>query len=76
MKVESEKDIECQKENIYEDPFYYDAPFYRAGMSVNEYRQEQLYLNENVDIFIDGTYVPLWKQKLIRDNGDNNDKNA
>ena len=65
MKVESEKDIECQKENIYEDPFYYDAPFYRAGMSVNEYRQEQLYLNENVDIFIDGTYVPLWKQKLI-----------
>ena len=76
MKVESEKDIECQKENIYEDPFYYDAPFYRAGMSVNEYRQEQLYLNENVDIFIDGTYVPLWTQKLIRDKGDNNDKNA
>ena len=70
MKVESEKDIECQKENIYEDPFY------RAVMSVNEYRQEQLYLNENVDIFIDGTYVPLWKQKLIRDKGDNNDKNA
>ena len=52
------------------------CPVIRAGMSVNEYRQEQLYLNENVDIFIDGTYVPLWKQKLIRDKGDNNDKNA
>lgn len=70
MKAESEKDRVSQKENIYEDPFYYDAPFYREGMSVEDYRRERIYLNENVDIFIDGTYVPLWKQKLRRDRDD------
>ena len=70
MKAESEKDRVSQKKNIYEDPFYYDAPFYREGMSVEDYRRERIYLNENVDIFIDGTYVPLWKQKLRRDRDD------
>ena len=84
MKVESEngkmirdeerKDRNKEEKNIYEDPFYYDAPFYWEGMSAEQYRQEQLYLNENVDIFIDGTYVPLWKQKLIRDRVDDRSK--
>lgn len=47
----------------YGDRFYYDAPFYRAGMPAEEYRCEKLYLNENVDMFIGGTYVPLWRQR-------------
>ena len=70
MNPDPEKDSVSQKKNVYEDPFYYDAPFYRDGMSVEDYRREQIYLNENVDIFIDGTYVPLWKQKLRRDRDD------
>lgn len=81
MKVESEngkiirdEDRNKEEKNIYEDPFYYDAPFYWEGMSAEQYRQEQLYLNENVDIFIDGTYVPLWKQKLIKDRVDDRSK--
>lgn len=52
-----------REKEMYDDPFYYDAPFYRTGMSADEYMREKIYLNENVDIFIDGTYVPLWRQR-------------
>ena len=54
------------EKNIYGDPFYYDAPFHRHGMPAEEYRREREYLNENIDIFIDGSYVPLWKQEKMR----------
>ena len=64
LMVQDKKDEIRENGAVYEDPFYCDAPFYRAGMPVEEYKREQIYLNENVDIFIEGSYVPLWKQKL------------
>lgn len=48
---------------MYDDPFYDEEPFYRAGMSVDEFRREKNYLNENIESFVKGDYVPLWKQK-------------
>lgn len=51
---------------LYEEPYFYDAPFYRPGMTADEYIREKMYLNENIDSFICGGYTPLWKQAELR----------
>ena len=39
-----------------------EAPFWRNGMSPDEYDLEREYLGKNYNLFLDGTYQPLWKQ--------------
>ena len=39
-----------------------EAPFWREGMSPEEYDLEREYLGKNYSLFMDGTYKPLWKQ--------------
>jgi len=51
------------KRYMYDDPFYDEEPFYRVGMSADEFKREKNYLNENIESFVKGDYVPLWKQK-------------
>lgn len=51
---------------LYGDPFYEDEPFYRVGMSVQEFHREQEYLNDNIELFMKGDYKPLWKQRQRR----------
>lgn len=40
-----------------------EAPYWRDGMSVEEYERERDYFNQNWDAFVRGEYRPLWMQK-------------
>jgi hypothetical protein len=54
------------KTELYNERFFYDEPFYRRNMSAEEFRREKIYLNENMDAFWDGSYIPLWRQDILR----------
>lgn len=40
-----------------------EAPFWRDGMTPEEYDEENLYLQEHWKEYMDNKYVPLWKQR-------------
>ena len=40
-----------------------EAPYWREGMSPEEYEIERDYFNAHLEDFYKGIYVPLWKQK-------------
>ncbi len=40
-----------------------EVPYWRDGMSIEEYEKERDYYYRNIKNFWNGTYVPLWKQK-------------
>lgn len=40
-----------------------EAPFWRDGMTPEEYDEEREYLGKNYILLQKGTYVPFWKQK-------------
>lgn len=40
-----------------------EAPFWRNGMTPEEYEKENVYLSKNFHLLREGKYVPLWKQK-------------
>lgn len=40
-----------------------EVPFWRDGMTPEEYDEEREYLGKNYILLQKGTYVPLWKQK-------------
>lgn len=43
-------------------PTLREVPFWRDGMSQEEYEKEREYLARNYHLFRQGRYVPLWKQ--------------
>lgn len=40
-----------------------EAPFWREGMSPEEYDEEREYLSKNFYLLQEGKYIPLLKQK-------------
>ena len=40
-----------------------EAPYWRDGMSPEEYEVERVYFYQNWDQYVNGAYVPLWKQR-------------
>ena len=40
-----------------------EAPFWREGMTPEEYDEENMYLDEHWSDLVNGTYEPLWKQR-------------
>lgn len=40
-----------------------EAPYWREGMSPEEYEIEREYLGRHWDAFMRGEYLPLWKQQ-------------
>lgn len=59
------------EENYRYDEYYNqvlvkEQPFYRVGMGEKEAEQELKYLNDNLEAFYSGTYIPLWRQNLYR----------
>lgn len=40
-----------------------EAPYWRNGMSPEEYEQEREYFNKNFNNYLQGKYIPLWKQE-------------
>lgn len=43
-----------------------EQPFYRKGMTSAEIQREIDYFNRNLPSVLDGSYMPLWKQRLYR----------
>ena len=44
-------------------PSLKEAPFWREGMTPEEYERERDYLGRNYHLLMEGVYQPLWKQK-------------
>lgn len=44
-----------------------EAPFYREGMSQEEYDIEREYHGKNTKLVLSGQYEPLWKQRQKRE---------
>ena len=40
-----------------------EYPFYRDGMSIEEWKAERQYMADHIADLRAGTYKPLWKQK-------------
>ena len=50
------------KESDWATETLMEAPFWRNGMTPEEYETEREYLGKNYHLFLQGEYVPLWKQ--------------
>ena len=46
-------------------PTLKEAPFWRNGMTPEEYNEENDYLYEHYDDFLAGSYLPLWAQREL-----------
>ena len=44
-------------------PALKEALFWRDGMTPEEYDEERTYLGRNYDLFLNGSYRPLWAQR-------------
>lgn len=40
-----------------------EVPFWRDGMTPEEYDKERIYFYENFDLYKTGSYIPLWQQE-------------
>lgn len=43
-----------------------EAPYWRNGMSPEEYEIERDYFNLHIEDWLKGEYEPLWKQNLFK----------
>lgn len=50
-------------EEDWATPTLKEVPFWRDGMTPEEYEEERTYMIKNWDAVLGCTYVPLWKQK-------------
>ena len=41
-----------------------EAPYWKNGMTPEEYEREREYFNTNFQAYLKGEYVPLWKQEM------------
>ena len=44
-----------------------EAPFWRNGLKPEEYDEEREYFAKNFQQYLEGVYVPLWKQRESKD---------
>lgn len=70
MRKDMNEDAACVSNDRY-DAYYNqvlikEQPFYHVGMTAKEAASELKYLNENLDSFYAGTYMPLWRQNLYK----------
>ena len=43
-----------------------EAPYWRNGMSPEEYDEEREYFAKNFEKYVSGEYIPLWKQRELK----------
>ena len=43
-----------------------EAPYWRNGMTPEEYDEEREYFAKNFNLVIIGEYIPLWKQRELK----------
>ena len=53
-----------EEDNNWANASLREVPFWRDGMSIDEYERERDYYYRNINKFWDGTYTPLCKQKM------------
>ncbi len=41
-----------------------EAPYWKDGMTPEEYEREREYFNTNFQAYLKGEYIPLWKQEM------------
>ena len=41
-----------------------EVPYWRNGMSPEEYEEEQRYFYMHFEDWKEGTYMPIWKQRM------------
>lgn len=58
------KHSEIRYEKYYDSVWLKEQPFYKAGMSKQQIEDEINYLNDHLDSFYEGKYIPLWKQSV------------
>lgn len=44
-------------------PTLKEVPFWRDGMTPEEYEEERTYLGKHWEEYTHGSYTPLWRQK-------------
>lgn len=68
VNIEGERESaqKVKYETYYNNVLLKEEPFYRVGMTSKEAQREMDYLNEHLDSFYEGKYVPLWKQNLYK----------
>lgn len=52
-----------EKDNNWSSPTLREVPFWREGMTQDEYELEREYYAKNFHLLREGGYIPLWKQK-------------
>jgi hypothetical protein len=52
------------------NPILLEYPFVRKGMTVSEYEKEKMYWGTHLEEVKAGTYIPLWKQKIMKNDED------
>ncbi len=52
--------------SYYSEIIVREQPFYRKGMSEEEIKKEEDYLDKNIKDFYEGRYMPLWKQDWFK----------
>jgi len=65
LKNSGEETID-QYDDYYDNVLVKEQPFYRAGMTSEEIAKERDYLNDNLQKFYEGKYIPLWRQNLYK----------
>ena len=51
-------------ESDWATPNQKEAPYWRKGMSIEEYEAERTYFFQHLKEFSNFTYQPMWKQKI------------
>ena len=59
-----------EEKNDWASPSLKEAPFWREGMSPEEYDIERDYFYKHQEELHRGKYLPLWKQKNINKQGE------
>lgn len=59
------KGLMCKmaENNEWATPTLKEAPYWKDGMSVEEYEKEREYYYKHLKDVRSGTYIPLWKQE-------------
>ncbi len=65
LKNNEEETID-QYDDYYDNVLVKEQPFYRTGMTSEEIVKEREYLNNNLQKFYEGKYIPLWRQNLYK----------
>ena len=52
-----------EKNDDWATPSLKETPYWRDGMTPEEYEAEREYFGRNYHLWKDGTYEPLWKQR-------------